>query len=86
MSRRMHESDQAKSSGSPDWWRILEATLASVGSVADSLLDMNEEQEMDEVVDLRQIVEGFGLKRLFVEVIPQLARMQGEWERSGLPC
>ncbi|GFQ01727.1 importin-9 [Phtheirospermum japonicum] len=37
--RRISESQQAKDTGSPDWWRLREATLYALASVADQLLE-----------------------------------------------
>ena len=33
------ESEQARNSGSQDWWRTLEAALAAIGSQAEDVLD-----------------------------------------------
>ncbi|KAL6538867.1 hypothetical protein OROMI_025193 [Orobanche minor] len=37
--RRISESQQAKDTGSPGWWRLREATLFALASVADQLLE-----------------------------------------------
>jgi len=52
-------------------WKPLEAALACVGSVADALLDMRDE-ESDEGV-----AESFDLENLFKEVVPNLLNSSG---------
>lgn len=68
----MREADDLRSRNEGDWWKALEATLAAVGSVADSLLDMQDEEQAT------GIVESFDLDNLFKNVLPQLLNMTGE--------
>lgn len=70
--QRMREADELRSRGEGDWWKALEATLAAVGSVADSLLDMQDEEQAT------GIVESFDFDNLFKNVLPQLLNMTGE--------
>lgn len=53
-------------------WKTLEATLACIGSVADGLLDTNDEESNEGVA------KSFDLDYLFKEVVPKLLNMQGE--------
>lgn len=66
---RMQEADEARSAGQSDWWKALEGCLAAVGAVADSLLDMLDEEKDS------GIVESFDLDNLFKNVLPQLLNM-----------
>ncbi|KAI0778993.1 ARM repeat-containing protein [Trametes elegans] len=38
------ESEQARNAGTPDWWRALEAALAAVGSQAEDVLDIIDDE------------------------------------------
>lgn len=62
---------------------MLEATLAGVGSVADDLLDLLDQDE-DDQVEVKAIMDGFGLKQIFESVIPQLSKMTGERFRISI--
>ncbi|CDO77258.1 hypothetical protein BN946_scf184753.g8 [Trametes cinnabarina] len=42
--RVIAESEQARNSGSQDWWRALEASLAAIGSQAEDVLDVIDDE------------------------------------------
>jgi len=53
-------------------WKSLEAALACVGSVADTLLEMRDEESNEGVS------ESFDLEHLFKEVVPKLLNTSGK--------
>ena len=55
-----------------DRWKSLEAALACVGSVADTLLEMRDEESNEGVS------ESFDLEHLFKEVVPKLLNTSGK--------
>jgi hypothetical protein len=67
----MEESDRLRRAGETDWWKPLEAALACVGSVADALLDGDDE-------DNGELVKSFDLDQLFKEVVPTLLNSSGK--------
>ncbi|KAG8968425.1 hypothetical protein FRC03_007367 [Tulasnella sp. 419] len=61
----IQQSAQSRSAGQENWWRLLEATLATLGAVSEAVLDAIDDEESDGN-------KAMDIQALLIDVIPSL--------------